>query len=106
MSDNFTVIMVRQECINCGVTFGLTEDYIEQRKKDHEFFKCPNGHSQHWLQNNKEEQLKAQLTISRNACDRAQNCCDQKGENIKHLQRVVAARKGVVTRMRNQGYRL
>lgn len=102
MSDNFTITMVREECISCGVTFGLTTDYVEQRKEDHKFFKCPNGHSQHWPQKNKEEQLQAQLKNSRAACNRAQNCCDQKSEDIKHFKRCAAARKGALTRMKNK----
>lgn len=36
------------ECGECGVTFGLTEEYLKQRRKDHVTWYCPNGHKRYY----------------------------------------------------------
>ncbi len=32
------------ECSSCGVSFGMTEDFIQARRDDHRTWYCPNGH--------------------------------------------------------------
>ena len=39
-----------ETCCNCAVTFGLTTELYEYRKKDGKEFYCPNGHPQHYTQ--------------------------------------------------------
>lgn len=34
-----------QDCIHCGVRFGVPPGYTEQRRADRGTFYCPNGHS-------------------------------------------------------------
>lgn len=36
------------DCPNCGVIFGITEDYEDRRRKDGKDFHCPNGHVCCW----------------------------------------------------------
>lgn len=40
-----------EECCNCGVLFGMTDEFHDQRLKDGNTrtFYCPNGHNQHYL---------------------------------------------------------
>ena len=33
-----------QSCSKCGVPFGLSKRFDEQRQKDHQWYHCPNGH--------------------------------------------------------------
>lgn len=42
------VVFYIEECCNCGVLFGMTQEFHDQRYKDGESrnFYCPNGHSQ------------------------------------------------------------
>lgn len=35
-------------CVNCGLTFGVTEGFEQVRRADHREFWCPNGHAQHF----------------------------------------------------------
>lgn len=32
----------------CGIQFGLSAQYVAHRRKDHAFWYCPSGHSQHF----------------------------------------------------------
>lgn len=102
MNNSFTVILEIHECINCGVPFGLTPEYRQERQKDHKSFRCPNGHTLCYSGKNTEEKLKADLSLVRGQRDRARECCDRKNNTIEYFQRVAAANKGVVTRMRNK----
>lgn len=40
-----SVIVDAVDCANCGVVFGLSQDYIKERQRDGRDFYCPNGHS-------------------------------------------------------------
>ena len=102
MTNSFTVILEIHECLTCGVPYGFTPEYRKRRQEDHKYFRCPNGHSQHYPGKNTEEKLRADLSLVRGQRDRAQECCERKDDSIVHFQRVAAANKGVVTRMKNQ----
>ncbi len=39
----------------------MSEDYWNQKKKDHTFFRCPDGHLQHFTSETEETKLKRQL---------------------------------------------
>lgn len=44
----FPIVLVKESCIICGIKYAIPEYYLDQRKKDHKNFHCPNGHSQHY----------------------------------------------------------
>lgn len=44
-------------CVNCGVIFAMTDDYLEMRKKDRKSFYCPNGHTQSYTGKTDKEKL-------------------------------------------------
>ena len=48
-------------CCNCGIVFGMESNYIRERKRDHKFWTCPNGHRQHWAQQSEADRLRDQL---------------------------------------------
>lgn len=41
-----SVTLDTETCISCGTTFAIETGLLRQRRRDHQFFYCPNGHSQ------------------------------------------------------------
>ena len=46
---------VKVDCLQCGVSFGLTPAFVEGRRENHQPFACPNGHAQNWGQTSPSE---------------------------------------------------
>lgn len=51
------VALELRECPSCGVMYGRTETFTEERQKTHETFYCPNGHSRYFPSKTREEIL-------------------------------------------------
>lgn len=51
--------MTHLECCKCGVSFGMTNQLYEGRKRDREAFFCPNGHAQAFVDSLEEKMRKA-----------------------------------------------
>jgi hypothetical protein len=49
------------ECCRCGIIFAVPNDFDNQRRKDHQPFYCPSGHSQGYFDKTKEEKRIAEL---------------------------------------------
>ena len=56
-----TLAIERVDCANCGLTFGVSAEFIRKRRDDHVGFWCPNGHSNYYPQQNETERLREQL---------------------------------------------
>lgn len=98
--NSFIVQLVCIECCNCGCQFGMTTEMNQRFLDDsNQWFRCPNGHKQHYTGPNREQVLKEKLAD-------AQACCARASKNIDYLHRVAAANKGVVTRMKNKERKL
>ncbi len=52
------------ECCTCGVYF--ESPVLRFRRKDHQVFHCPNGHSMHFEEKTNEDVLTEELTKERN----------------------------------------
>lgn len=63
---NFSITMVTEVCINCGIPFGIPHNYQQRLKQTHENFHCPNGHKQHYVGQTEAEKLKEQLRRKEN----------------------------------------
>lgn len=46
----FTGTLYIKVCITCGITYGVPQDFNEQRREDGEMFYCPNGHGLHYTE--------------------------------------------------------
>lgn len=55
------ILMAAITCITCGVTFGVPEDLISEKRKDHTNFHCPNGHAMLFPSESDVEKLRKQL---------------------------------------------
>lgn len=55
------VTLQATSCVSCGVAFAMPELMIEQLRRSHSSFYCPNGHSLSFQGKPVEETLRAQL---------------------------------------------
>ena len=83
-----------EACCNCGVLFGLPEEYQRQRIDDKEYWHCPNGHRQHYTGKSLAEQLveaKRQTASAREDVRVAMAATAKAREETKRLRRRVEA---------------
>ena len=90
-----SAVMETIACANCSILFGLPEKFKEERRKDHEYFYCPNGHSNYYPQQSDAEKLKRQLDATRDdlASTRTQ---------LATARSSASALKGQVTKLKNR----
>lgn len=89
-----------EDCCACGVEFALTEQYYNERVKDHKLFYCPNGHSQHYTGKSDRERiaqleaektaLQARVNSERNARETAERARDRAKADKKRIETRVA----------------
>jgi hypothetical protein len=90
------------ECAACSVDFGIGDDFMARRRKDHGVFYCPNGHQNYYSGDNAEEAAKKEAERLARVADslRASNALlrDQRAA----ARRQATAYKGVATRVKNR----
>ncbi len=91
----FTGTLAHMECGKCGVMFGMTPQFIQERREDHRTWYCPNGHHRHYPAKNTEERLRAQLRS-------AENTLAYRTDQLDMSRRSAAAIKGHATRLRRK----
>lgn len=80
------------ECASCGVFFG--SHVLRKRRQDHHPFYCPNGHSQHFPQENTEEFLRRKLAESdARLADRDRSIAWERSQRETEAQRAREAEK-------------
>ena len=95
LETTMAVTLVGETCCNCGVPFGMAQEFRNKRLKDHLNFYCPNGHRQHYVGQTEEERL-------RNVVENLkQEVRFQKGERTDAELKARAAR-GQVTKIKNR----
>lgn len=88
--------MYYQTCIECGVTFGMPEEFNDQLLKNGNTFYCPSGHKQHYIIGKTEEQkLKERLKYK-------ESCCTRLESAVKHQDHVINGYKGQITKIKNK----
>lgn len=63
---SFSITMVTEVCISCGIPFGIPLNYRDRLKETHESFKCPNGHGQYYPGESEKEKLSRELRKKEN----------------------------------------
>ena len=61
MSLSVTVDLHAVTCVACGTTFAIEEFYYKALVENHNWFKCPNGHDQHFAGKTEAEKLREEL---------------------------------------------
>lgn len=87
---------------DCGILFAVPEHWLTTKRRDHSDLTCPNGHSQAFLKQSREELLKEELKRTQESRDYYQKRNLSLEERQDTLKRQVAAQKGVATRLRNK----
>ena len=59
-----------EECCNCHMAFAMTTQFVRARRKDHNSFYCPAGHSQHYYGKSEETKLRNRLADTQEEVNR------------------------------------
>lgn len=87
---------------DCGILFAVPVLWLNNKRRDHSSFTCPNGHSQGFFGKSKEEQLKEELAKTKKTLDYFREDNHRLNDDKRRLKRQAAAQKGVATRLRNK----
>jgi hypothetical protein len=97
-----------ETCCTCGVVFGMPKALWKTCRNEKQTFYCPNGHGQSYKQS-EADRLKAQLLKAEQAAEAARLTAERERrwrheayDQARHLERRVAAQRGVTTRMKNR----
>lgn len=101
LRQEITVTLYVSNCANCGILFGIPEDYETKRREDHASFYCPNGHSLSFARGETKEQMRKRL--EREAANARQDA-EWYRERLGETERSRNALRGVVTRQRNRAH--
>lgn len=97
-----TIVAMTCPTNNCGVLYGLSSSYIDQRRNDHDVWSCPNGHTLHFAQKNELEEAKAQLRRAKEDAAWYAERAEAARRSAEAARRSAAATRGHLTRLRNK----
>jgi len=80
----------------------MTKELNDQRFRDHEYFYCPNGHGLAYTSPSEADRLRTQLAQEQHNREQVEAARTELANQRDHLERRVAAQRGVVTRVRNR----
>ncbi len=99
-----TAKILVSRCVNCGVQYGVTADFDEERREDKRSFYCPNGHPMSYTENEADrlrrerDNLKQQMGRVESERDQAWRAVEKEAEKrrvaekeLKRTQRRVHA---------------
>jgi len=97
-----------QECVACGVRFGVSQAYEAARRRDAKTFYCPNGHTLSYAQS-EADRLREQLALAEKKVQSAKQNEAYYEDRVRAekawreaAQKQASAFKGVATRMKNR----
>lgn len=84
-------------CSGCGIPYGLPEGFLDERKRDHKTWTCPNGCVRHYPgpKVTEEDRLRRQLEV-------AETRALGEAARRRLAERQRAAAKGQVTKLKNR----
>jgi len=82
-------------CASCGIVFGVPPGKIEDLRKTHKDFYCPNGHMNYYQKKSREEKLEDQLNRTVRELQSEKQCCEDK-------RRSLSATRGAVTKLKQR----
>jgi hypothetical protein len=104
-TQTFVGTLMIEECCNCGVVFGMSQETYRKFRDIHENFCCPYGHKQHYTGKSDSELLaeeRRNKEILKSQLKATQDSCDYYAEQSKNHQNALRATKGVVTKLRKR----
>jgi hypothetical protein len=94
----FTII----DCCTCGISFGFTRQFERERRRDHKWFYCPNGHQQHWSQKSDVEKAREDAERQRQRAERLARDLESKSITLARERRSHSATKGQLTKVKKR----
>lgn len=102
MQVSFSDTLVTQECVTCGITFGLTATVVQQLRTSLRSFTCPNGHSQSYKGVLETERLQQRIQELEHKSERdEQRIVASRREQVRLARRIFAL-QGVITKMKRR----
>lgn len=96
-----TVRLEIRECGECGIVWGLPEDFLDRRRADGKTFHCPNGHPRVFRET-EEDRQRARANRAEQQARWAREERDAARQLAEHERRSAAAYKGHLTRVRKR----
>lgn len=93
--------LVVEHCCSCHVAFGMTAAMQTARRRDHDWFWCPNGHRQYYSGRSDVEQARADAQRLRDRLEMAERSEVFYREQAAFERRRAAAQRGQRTRVMN-----
>lgn len=82
------------ECVSCGVTFGVPEEFDLGRRINRERFFCPNGHGQSYSES-EADRLRRKL-------EAAKRDVEWQKSRVASMDKQLIAQRGVVTKLKKR----
>lgn len=101
-TQTFIGTLVVEYCYKCGMPFGMTRDYNDQKRRDRTSFHCPNGHAQVYAGKTEEQKLREQLADKQGTIDWYANRNTELHDKITNLKYTNRALKAAKTKIMNR----
>lgn len=102
MNDTYTGILIHRTCGQCGVHFGMDEEFYNARLRDKKVWYCPNGCAREFTSETEEEWLRRQLQQSEARLASTREDLKFVREQRNKEERRVRAYRGVVGRIKKR----
>lgn len=89
------------QCPECGIVYGIPQDFANACQRDGSSYYCPNGHSLGWHETDADRQKKRADAAERRA-NQAENAARSQRVRAEAEQRRASAYKGQATKIRNR----
>lgn len=102
--DSYTDVKTRMyiwSCPTCGVVYGIPVEFAEDKKKNGEWYYCPNGHSLSWRESEADKQRKRAVRAEADR-DYWQREEKRERERAERIKREKAAVKGQLTKTKKR----
>lgn len=94
------------ECAACSIDFGIGEDFMARRRRDHGTFYCPNGHANVYKgpsdTEKERDRLRQELEVSRSLAAREASRRRQAEDESRRKDYQARAAKGQLTKTKNR----
>lgn len=98
----FTGTLTVLDCPRCGMVFGITAEFEQRRRDDHETFYCPNDHPMSYGHDNEAEKLRKEKAVLARRLANAETREQRERESRKAAERTAIALRGHLTRWKRR----
>ncbi len=100
--DQITIQLVRQTCGECGIVFGMEQEYHDKLVRENGGFHCPNGHARRFIGETEVDKLKKQLASKEDWLKWERERTDRLSTQLQQQKYQTRAARAAKTRMKNR----